>query len=110
MKILDLKNVNKSFSSEYGDLEVLKDINLEVNKGEIVALIGPSGSGKTKIAGRLLDATDKFVKLKSYTTKDDTSLKENDWYNYITFDEFHRMCDNDELFESTMFFVADAFF
>lgn len=69
----------------------------------IVVLVGPSGSGKTKIASRLLDETDSFVKLKSYTTKDATSLKENDWYNYITLNEFHRMCDNDELFESTMY-------
>ena len=69
----------------------------------IVVLVGPSGSGKTKIATRLLERTDSFVKLKSYTTKDVTSLKENDWYNYIDLDEFHRMCDNNELFESTMY-------
>ena len=69
----------------------------------IVVLVGPSGSGKTKIATRLLDKTDSFVKLKSYTTKDATSLKENDWYNYISLAEFHRMCDNNELFESTMY-------
>ena len=69
----------------------------------IVVLVGPSGSGKTKIAGRLLEQVDTFGKLKSYTTKDSTSLKENEWYNFITLDEFQRMCDNDELFESTMY-------
>lgn len=69
----------------------------------VVVLVGPSGSGKTKIATRLLERTDCFTKLKSYTTKDDTSLKENGWYNYITLPEFHKMCDNEELFESTMY-------
>lgn len=69
----------------------------------IVVLVGPSGSGKTKIAGRLLEKCDNFEKLKSYTTKDPTSLKENEWYNYISLDEFHTMCSNDELFESTMY-------
>ena len=69
----------------------------------VVVLVGPSGSGKTKIAGRLVNQCPNLEKLKSYTTKDPTSIKENDWYNYISLDEFHKMCDNEELFESTMY-------
>ena len=34
-------------SKKFGDLEVLKDINLDVNQGEVVCIIGPSGSGKS---------------------------------------------------------------
>jgi glutamate transport system ATP-binding protein len=40
-----LKDVNKHF----GDLHVLRDINLTVNRGEVVVLIGPSGSGKSTL-------------------------------------------------------------
>jgi glutamate transport system ATP-binding protein len=40
-----MKDVNKHF----GDLHVLKEINLEVDKGEVVILIGPSGSGKSTL-------------------------------------------------------------
>ena len=43
--ILTMKNVRKSF----GPLEVLKDISLSVNKGEVVSIIGPSGSGKSTL-------------------------------------------------------------
>ena len=43
--MLQLKNINKSF----GDVEVLKDINLDIKKGEIVSLLGLSGSGKSTI-------------------------------------------------------------
>ncbi len=43
MHILDIQNVRKSF----GDNEVLKDISLTVDKGEVVSVIGPSGSGKS---------------------------------------------------------------
>ena len=39
----------KNISKKYGDLEVLTDVNLEINKSEIVAIVGKSGSGKTTL-------------------------------------------------------------
>ena len=41
--MLQIRNLRKSF----GDLQVLKSIDLDVNKGDVVAILGPSGSGKT---------------------------------------------------------------
>lgn len=43
--VIELRNVNKHF----GSLHVLKDINLKVNKGEVVVILGPSGSGKSTL-------------------------------------------------------------
>lgn len=44
-KILELKNINAG----YADLQILYDVSLHVNKGEIVALLGQNGAGKSTI-------------------------------------------------------------
>ena len=41
--IIELRHVDK----HYGDLHVLKDVNLTVHKGEVLVVVGPSGSGKS---------------------------------------------------------------
>ena len=40
-------NTRSSVSKSFGDLQVLKDINIQVEKGEVIVIIGPSGSGKS---------------------------------------------------------------
>ena len=63
--MIEVKNIYKSF----GELEVLKGVNLEVKKGEIVAIIGKSGAGKTtllQIIGTLDRPTDSSSNSISY--------------------------------------------
>jgi len=50
-KIIELKNLKK----QYGDNVILKNINLHVDRGEVVSLIGPSGSGKSTILRCIVD-------------------------------------------------------
>mgnify|MGYP002742437354 CR=1 FL=1 len=50
-KIIELKNLKK----QYSDNVILKNINLHVDRGEVVSLIGPSGSGKSTILRCIVD-------------------------------------------------------
>lgn len=45
MRLLEMKHIKKKF----GNLEVLKDISLTVNEGQVLSIIGPSGSGKSTL-------------------------------------------------------------
>jgi putative ABC transport system ATP-binding protein len=47
--MIQLQNINKSYPMGKRELKVLQGVNLNINKGEMVAIMGPSGSGKTTL-------------------------------------------------------------
>ncbi len=62
MTALSLENINKSF----GDVHVLKDINLEVEQGEFIVFVGPSGCGKStllRVIAGLEDASSGTIRI-----------------------------------------------
>ena len=50
-KILNVHNLEKTFSSGSKKITVLHDINFEIEEGETFSIVGPSGSGKTTLLG-----------------------------------------------------------
>lgn len=46
-KILEIKDLNKSYKEKKSELEIIKDLNWEVNEGDFIAVLGKSGSGKS---------------------------------------------------------------
>ena len=71
--ILETEHVSKSF----GSLEVLKDINLKVKKGEVMCIIGPSGAGKSTYL-RSLNQLEKITSGKIFIKGDLFLHREND--------------------------------
>ena len=70
---LQLTNIKKSYGEGSSLVQVLKDINLEVDKGEFVVLLGPSGSGKStllNIIGGIDSADSGRIKIRDKSMSD----------------------------------------
>ena len=75
-EIIKLSKISKKFDGAGKDIIVLKNINLKINKGELVSLTGPSGSGKSTLLHiiALLDqptSGEVFFKKKSFSKSND---------------------------------------
>ena len=47
--LLEIKNLSKNYYTKEGEIEAIKDINLDIEDGTIISLVGPSGCGKSTI-------------------------------------------------------------
>src|ERR1051325_979320 len=85
MPYLELKNVSKGFGVNGSRVEILRDMNLTVEKGEFVAIVGFSGAGKTTlislIAGLLKPASG-TLKLKDLEITEPGTAPDSVFQNY----------------------------
>ena len=75
--IVDIKKITKTFSDGSKKLHVLKDINLQIDKGSIITIKGPSGSGKStllSIIGTLDNADSGELLINGMSIPDNTNI------------------------------------
>ena len=75
--IVDIKKLTKTFSDGSKKLHVLKDINLQIDKGSIITIKGPSGSGKStllSIIGTLDNADSGELLINGISIEDNTNI------------------------------------
>ena len=75
--IVDIKKLTKTFSDGSKKLHVLKDINLQIDKGSIITIKGPSGSGKStllSIIGTLDNADSGELLINGISIQDNTNI------------------------------------
>lgn len=95
--ILELKNIFKDYNSDKLKVPVLKDVSLQVEEGEYVAIMGPSGSGKTTLMN-IIGCLDRPTSGEFYLAGTDVSvLKDKELSNLrlnsigFVFQSFHLM-------------------
>ena len=76
-EIIKLSKISKKFASANKNIIVLKNVNIQINKGELVSLSGPSGSGKSTLLHiiALLDqptSGEVFFKKKNFSKSNDS--------------------------------------
>jgi ABC-2 type transport system ATP-binding protein len=80
MEIIDIKNIRK----EYGTVVAVNDVNLSVDKGQVLGLIGPNGAGKTtllRILATVLRPTNGSIRLLDYdSTKEYLDIRKHVGY------------------------------
>ena len=85
-KILDVKNLRISFRTNNGTVKAVRDINLELGKGETLAIVGESGSGKSVTAKAMLGilAPNSIIENGEivYDGKDLLKLSEEEFHDY----------------------------
>ena len=74
-----------------------------LDKPGVLVLVGPSGSGKTQVAQQVLQRSDAFQKLVSYTTNAAAAAGDDTWYHHVSQAEFHALEESGEMFESTRY-------
>lgn len=82
--MLRLEHISKSFDG----VSILKDINLEIEEGEIVSILGPSGSGKTTLLNLILGLTDIDSGKLFYNDEDLTNVPMEDRGFNIVFQDY----------------------
>ncbi|OYD44221.1 antibiotic ABC transporter ATP-binding protein [Sphingobacterium cellulitidis] len=101
---IEFNNVNFA----YEETEVLKDINITINKGETVALVGPSGGGKSTLVDlipRFMDATSGSINIDGLDVKD---LKQDSLRRIIGVVNQESILFNDSIFNNIAFANAEA--
>ena len=101
--IVDIKKLKKSFSDGSKKLHVLKDINLQIDKGSIVTIKGPSGSGKStllSIIGTLDNADSGKLIINGVSIEDNINIDKlrNKSIGFIF--QFHNLISELNLYEN----------
>jgi putative ABC transport system ATP-binding protein len=71
--IIELHEVNKTYSTAAGDFVALKDVNLKVNSGEFLGIIGKSGAGKSTLLN-MINGVDELTSGKVFVYTDGKNL------------------------------------
>lgn len=76
--MIEIKNVSKTFKSKSGDIQALRDVSLQIDKGDLYGIIGQSGAGKSTLV-RCINLLEPFEKGEIFVDGDSmTSLSEKE--------------------------------